>query len=116
MACDACRLQSIDWKVLRCSLQTTRSADAPDVDVRLPPQYLVSDTPANSFLRMASGRRHDSASSSIETRRPTVPVSPRTPKVPVLGKMGTAGSLPVYSYHKPAAEPSCPVRPDPGEE
>lgn len=116
MACDACRHQSIDWKVLRCSLQTTRSADAPDVDVSLPPQYLVRDTPANSFLQMVSGGRHDSASSSIETRRPAVPASPRTPKLPVLGRMGTAGSLPVYSYHKPAAEPSCPVRPDPGEE
>ena len=111
--CAVCRDQSLDWKAIRRSLPKARSADAVAVEGPLPVQNLIHDVPSTSFLRMASSERHDSASSSIESRRLPVPASPRTPKVPVLGKMGTGGSLPVYSYNAPAPEPSCPVRPDP---
>jgi len=108
-ALDACRDQSVDWKTLRSSLQKARSADIPFLDASGLPQAFNQDTPASSMLQIVQGGRHDSASSNIEPRRHFVPVSPRTPKVPALGKMGTAGSLPVYSYQKPLPAPSCPV-------
>ena len=108
-ALNACRDQSVDWTALRSSLQKARSVDIPIMDAPGHPQALNQDTPASSMLQMVHSGRHDSASSSIEPRRQSVPVSPRTPKVPALGKMGTAGSLPVYSYQKPLPEPSCPV-------
>ncbi len=56
-------------------------------------------------LRAASDQ-HDSASSSIETRSPFVP---EAPKLPTLGRLGAAGSVPVYSYRKATPLPSCPV-------
>ena len=111
--CRTCRDQQLDWKALRCSLQKSRSADTPAFDPVHPTQALMSNVPFSSGLSINWTARHDSASSSIEPRRDNlgVPTSPRTPRVPTLGKLGVAGSLPVYSYCKPAPAPSCPVSP-----
>ena len=67
----------------------------------------------SSGLSIVWTARHDSASSSIEVCRGNsgVPTTLRTPRVPALGKLGVASSLPVHSYCKPVPAPSCPVSP-----
>lgn len=78
----------------------------PNVDAA---QALVQDTLASSMLHVPCICRHDSASSNIEPRRTFAPASSYASKLPVLDRMGTAGSLPVHSPCKPLAEISCPV-------
>ena len=107
-----CRGHDLDWTALNGMLQKSRlpgtAAEGPSQ-----PQVLqaggasVPQTPGLP-LRAASDR-HDSASSSIETRNPFVPEAPQAHKLPTLGRLGAAGSMPVYSYRKATPLPSCPV-------
>lgn len=111
--CCTCRDQQVDWKALRCSLQKSLSANTAAIDPVQPAQALMRNTPMSSGLSIVWTARHDSASSSIEVCRGNsgVPTTLRTPRVPALGKLGVAGSLPVHSYCKPVPAPSCPVSP-----
>ncbi len=71
----------------------------------------MQDSPSSSILQVYQNDRHDSASSSRAPWYMPAPMLPRTPKVPMLGRMGKAGSTPDFAYCEPTAESSCPVRP-----
>ncbi|CAK0731931.1 hypothetical protein CVIRNUC_000062 [Coccomyxa viridis] len=110
---EACRSQKIKLAVCQGGLPKSRSADTSHL---APPPSLHGaggHAPTRNLLTQGSDmawavapERHDSASSSMEFRQgPAVPGSPR---LPVLGKMGTAGSMPVFLQHRPPTAPSCP--------
>ena len=107
-----CRGHDLDWTALNGMLQKSRlSYTAAEASIQS--QELrarigsVAQTPGLP-LRAASDQ-HDSASSSIETRSPFVPEAPQALKVPTLGRLGAAGSMPVYTYRKAMPLPSSPV-------
>ena len=110
----ACRSQKIELAVSRGSLPKSRSADnshlAPPPSLHskgghVPICNLMSKVPDTTWA--VAPERHDSASSSMELRQG--PALPGSPRLPVLGKLGTAGSMPVFLQHRPPTAPSCPV-------
>ena len=111
----ACRSQKIELAVCQGGLPKSQSADTSHL---APPPSLHSKgghAPTRNLLTQGSDvawavapERHDSASSSMEFRQG--PAMPGSSRLPVLGKMGTAGSMPVFLQHKSPTAPSSPVR------